>query len=1682
MAVKEILDAIEIICDEKIKQAGISKTYIGTVSKIIDSNKSLYELNFGGGLVKATSISSEVLSENEQVYFQETADKKRFIIAPVDKTTGSYVFEKIVFQDKGEDIDIPFLFRLNSWKNNLLESREIEWSDPLIYGIENNLAIKIQALVTTDISMQQLKTGIFGICVEIPLISESGESFWQEIKLISDDMRGNPFSLANGTLQDKTFILKSSNIDFRRKIKVSPICCGFIIDNEAYDNYDIELTDIKLFFGSYIENSNNDIELNIKCSQGTTFSSQICADKTLEVELITKGKISSLGSEYDIKWFKSNDMIDETLVSQNFSEDTVGWELIGEGKTIKVKKGDFFISEQIKCVVVSKNTRLSKTVLLKDISTDAELVLEVSSENLLKDCGDIDLKAFVKNYTVPLGKKMYFFWNRWDKDEVFIEHFKTVSGYHTIPSILIEDMNFISVTALELQEDGTWKYIASKRASVFTKAINSTTIDLSYPYIILYDENGLNPKGGKNGIVPLEYHGYKDNGEEFSESEYKSLRTFWGIPKSDTLIEYDGDISYSDEHYNYYKTLVLPFKVSYAYSQSKTNNNIKLVVKSGETTISEKNIEIICLKQGDNGTNGTDIVAKIYPANNEDLRVILDRKTNKLYENGKVFSGKRYVVKVFKNGILLPSSSYSVAWEMFDSNVTQPCLQIDSSGYVTARMTNAETYCNIIKATVTLKGNNYCNTDIRSFLGIPYFESSDIAQTKDLFIYCQDGFDSVLYESDGTAPAYNQRAFKIASSLMDSKYDQFITSSLYSSSQLETKKEDELTFFATPIDKFDNGDSKNFIRIKTTIPKLDQKILTAAQDKLRELEQKNERDLSKKEAVLSLLENIKLDELNVLLEKTKPFLLAKEKLIRYKNAQKELNYSFITEDYEATINKLKRLHLLSEEECDAFINSLQMNTVVWDEKASFSKEESETMNTYISKINKIVKTYDDWKSGYDTCQDIIRQLSLIYFKATSTDLIEISGQLEKEIAKMVSDGGVSNDYSYNSFYKTLWNIKKILSLYSYDGKTVNTSFIQEINSELLKNQKQIDDVQNSIETIVSICNGVSNCYYIKPIVMLYNAYGMSNINAWDGNKVYTGGSNGEYILAPQIGAGRKERDNSFTGIIGGLKSYNRSSTSAAGLFGYNSGTQVFCLNAEDGSASFGRSGSGQINIRPYGTSDIAGWLINEDSLSKSQYGNEVCLNSTGEVAISASDGEKKTEIFFNGHFECNNGRIGLWNIGEETLSSSDGKVVLNPIGDTKFGEHFKVTTDGDVTMNSGTVGSFHLVSTGLYCDDKSVVLSSVNGLKVTKGNIAGWKINEDSLTGGKVTLEKTGALSGAKWSITAAGKATFEDIAATGGVIGNWKITEGKLTSSDSKVVLNPNGTTKFGDNFKVTVNGNVTMTSGTVGSFHLVDTGLYCDDKSVVLSSVNGLKVTKGNIGGWKINDESLTGGEVTLSKTGALSGASWSITAAGKATFGNLVATGGSIGGWKINGSSLTGGNVTLNKTGALSGTSWSITAAGKATFSNINATGGVIAISGSGTTINGSSTKLTESKTSVGSKNLGTYVKDLTVDTLKASKIKTSQLEADTINGKSVSWVTTRVVTSIKGEYNYAELSDTRFVNRVSASSDTIDGKSVITSISTSTTTLPRGSIMQKLKLTYHYTTMTLLSTGASGSAEV
>ena len=342
-------------------------------------------------------------------------------------------------------------------------------------------------------------------------------------------------------------------------------------------------------------------------------------------------------------------------------------------------------------------------------------------------------------------------------------------------------------------------------------------------------------------------------------------------------------------------------------------------------------------------------------------------------------------------------------------------------------------------------------------------------------------------------------------------------------------------------------------------------------------------------------------------------------------------------------------------------------------------------------------------------------------------------------------------------------------------------------------------------------------------------------------------------------------------------------------------------------------------------------------------------------------------------------------------------------GTAKFGDGFFVDSDGSITS--------------------------------TKGTIAGWHINSNKLWAGgtasnptvmlKVDGEKGSAKFGSNFSVDSEGS-----IVSKKGTIGGWTISSDKLANSSGTVVLNKNGSAKFGTGFSVDNTGKIKSISGTIGGWVIGEKRLRNEAGTVILnmdgsaqfgsgfkiSSAGKITAVSGTIAGWTIGASTLTGGNVTLNKSGALKGTSWSISADGVAKFDNLQASaGGKIGGWTIGSSTLKGGSVTFNSNGHLSGTNWDLSSGGVATFSDIrikggSMTGGKVAISGSGTTIDSGGAKLGESTTKVGSKVIGTYVKDLCVDTLKAQKIKTSQLEADTINGQSVSWSSLSVVTGI------------------------------------------------------------------------
>ena len=71
-------------------------------------------------------------------------------------------------------------------------------------------------------------------------------------------------------------------------------------------------------------------------------------------------------------------------------------------------------------------------------------------------------------------------------------------------------------------------------------------------------------------------------------------------------------------------------------------------------------------------------------------------------------------------------------------------------------------------------------------------------------------------------------------------------------------------------------------------------------------------------------------------------------------------------------------------------------------------------------------------------------------------------------------------------------------------------------------------VSIAVECQVSEDSDVKARIYI-PIHYYFNRYGLAALNDWDGNSIDIN-EDGGMILSPQVGAGKKNDDNSFTGV------------------------------------------------------------------------------------------------------------------------------------------------------------------------------------------------------------------------------------------------------------------------------------------------------------------------------------------------------------------------------------------------------------------------------------------------------------------------------------------------------------------------------------------------------------------------
>ena len=113
---------------------------------------------------------------------------------------------------------------------------------------------------------------------------------------------------------------------------------------------------------------------------------------------------------------------------------------------------------------------------------------------------------------------------------------------------------------------------------------------------------------------------------------------------------------------------------------------------------------------------------------------------------------------------------------------------------------------------------------------------------------------------------------------------------------------------------------------------------------------------------------------------------------------------------------------------------------------------------------------------------------------------------------------------------------------------------------------------------VAVCtNDNDDILWVQPIVITQNRYASSTLNDWNGS--FTIDEKNGTILSTMIGAGKKNADNSFSGVlmgdIGAGANFDIDNYDGLGLYGFNEGAQSFAFTV-DGKAFLGKAGRGRI--------------------------------------------------------------------------------------------------------------------------------------------------------------------------------------------------------------------------------------------------------------------------------------------------------------------------------------------------------------------------------------------------------------------------------------------------------------------------------------------------------------------------
>lgn len=346
-----------------------------------------------------------------------------------------------------------------------------------------------------------------------------------------------------------------------------------------------------------------------------------------------------------------------------------------------------------------------------------------------------------------------------------------------------------------------------------------------------------------------------------------------------------------------------------------------------------------------------------------------------------------------------------------------------------------------------------------------------------------------------------------------------------------------------------------------------------------------------------------------------------------------------------------------------------------------------------------------------------------------------------------------------------------------------------------------------------------------PIHFMLNRYENKFLNDWDGTAIQIKENQG-YILTPQMGAGKKNTNNTFTGIVIGvektpirneqnkIKDYSEQ----IGLFGYSQGSRSIFLDAKTGNATFGRAGEeyGQIiidvnnkNGAKIKSGDYTGPTGNRQK-DKEKTGMQIQF--AGQPHIYFSSGNFKVDS--QGHITARGGgNIAGWQIRDNKLFN--GSVGMAPsIWNHHIDDDEKKSESKNYTgvFWAGRPDDTKIITTGeKNFAERNFFVTGGGFLFSKSGQIAGWDITANSISK-KVEPENKNPGTSVKIS-SSIGKAFSAGTIA--------KTSDGNL----------------YTENFYVQHDGYLFSKLGRIGGWDILDDRLVNKDGNVGMST--GLKIS---------------------------------------------------------------------------------------------------------------------------------------------------------------------------------------------------------------------------------------------------